>query len=169
MSRLNSSLICVLSGRISHSCRTLSRVIPPPHTPDHAYANQRQVRYDVHGQIIPRGLHLGIITILIVDDNAYIRRGLCELFKREPDVEGGGEAHDGQDAIDQAQRLHPDLVIMDLSMPVLNGLDASRALKKLLPSVPIILFTLNVYPFLEVEAQAASIAALGSYRQPVVF
>jgi len=54
-------------------------------------------------------------------------------------------------------------------MPVLNGLDASRALKKLMPSVPIILFTLNVYPFLEVEAQAASIAAVRSYRQPVVF
>jgi DNA-binding NarL/FixJ family response regulator len=101
-------------------------------------------------------------TILIADDHDAFRHALCEALKRESDFEVCGEARDGQDAVDQAQHLHPDLVIMDLSMPVMNGLDASRALKKLMPSVPIILFTLNVYPFLEVEAQAAGIAAVVS-------
>jgi len=101
-------------------------------------------------------------TILIADDNDALRHALSEALKRESDFEVCGEARDGQDAIDKAQRLHPDLVIMDLSMPVMNGLDSSRALKKLMPSVPIILFTLNVYPFLELEAQSAGIAAVVS-------
>ena len=78
------------------------------------------------------------------------------------DFEVCGEARDGRDAIDKAQQLQPDLIILDLSMPLMNGLDASRAIKKLMPSVPIILFTLHVYPFLELEAQAAGIAAVVS-------
>ena len=55
-------------------------------------------------------------TILIADDNDVFRHALCEALKRESDFEVCGEARDGQNAIDQAQRLHPDLVIMDLSM-----------------------------------------------------
>ena len=101
-------------------------------------------------------------TLLIADDNDVFRHALCEALKRESDFEVCGEARDGRDAIDKAQQLHPDLIILDLAMPVMNGLDASRAIKKLMPSVPIILFTLNVYPFLEVEAQSAGIAAVVS-------
>ena len=116
-------------------------------------------------------------TILIADDNDVFRHALCEAFKRQADFEVCGEARDGRDAIDKAQRLHPDLIILDLAMPVVNGLDASRAIKKLMPSVPIILFTLNVYPFLELEAQSAGIAAVvsksagmsGSCPQPEAF
>ena len=63
-------------------------------------------------------------TILIVDDSAYIRRGLCELFKREVDFEICGEAENGREAIAKARELHPDLIVLDLSMPVMNGLDA---------------------------------------------
>jgi len=99
-------------------------------------------------------------TILIVDDNDVFRRALSQALKKQSDFEVCGEARDGRDAIDKAQQLRPDLVILDLAMPVMNGLDASRAIKKLMPSVPIILFTLNVYPFLELEAQSAGIAAV---------
>src|SRR5690349_1374095 len=71
-------------------------------------------------------------TILIVDDNAHIRLALCELFKREADLEVCGEAGNGKEAIAKALELHPDLIVLDLSMPVMNGLDAARELKRLI-------------------------------------
>ncbi len=58
-------------------------------------------------------------TVLIVDDNAYIRQALCELFKREADFEVCGEAENGREAIAKARELHPDLIVLDLSMPVM--------------------------------------------------
>jgi chemotaxis response regulator CheB len=60
-------------------------------------------------------------TVLIVDDNAYIRQALCDLFKREADFEVCGEAVNGKEAIAKARELHPDLIVLDLSMPVMNG------------------------------------------------
>jgi chemotaxis response regulator CheB len=80
-------------------------------------------------------------TILIVDDNSHIRQTLCEQFQRESDFEVCGEAENGKEAIAKALELHPDLIVLDLSMPVMNGLDTARELKRLMPSVPIIMFT----------------------------
>ena len=80
-------------------------------------------------------------TVLIVDDNAYIRRELCELFKREEDFEICGEAENGKEAIARALELHPDLIVLDLSMPMMNGLDAARVLRRLMPTVPLILYS----------------------------
>jgi two-component system, NarL family, response regulator NreC len=101
-------------------------------------------------------------TILIADDSDTFRRALCQAFTRESDFEVCGEAHDGQDAIDKAQRFHPDLIILDLSMPVMNGLEAARALKQLMPTVPIIMFTFYVEAFVEKEAQLAGVNELVS-------
>src|SRR5437016_13578448 len=75
-------------------------------------------------------------AVLIVDDNALIRQALCEMFKREADFEVCGEAENGQEAIEKAQQLHPDLIVMDLSMPVMNGIEAASVLKSLMPTVP---------------------------------
>src|ERR1700678_787139 len=80
-------------------------------------------------------------TILIADDNPHIRKALCELFQAEKDYDLCAEAENGKQAIELAQQCHPDLIILDLSMPVMNGLEAARELKKLLPTIPIILFT----------------------------
>ena len=88
-------------------------------------------------------------TILIADDNGIFRRALCEVFTRDFDFEVCGEAKDGQDAVEKAQRLHPDLIVLDLSIPVMNGLEAARALKSQMPSVPIIMFSLYVDAFLK--------------------
>jgi DNA-binding NarL/FixJ family response regulator len=104
-------------------------------------------------------------SILIADDNGIVRRGLCEAFKSESDFEVCGEAHDGQDAIEKAQRLHPDLIILDLSMPVINGLDAARVLRDRMPSVPIIMFTLYVDPFVEEESRSAGAAEAVDHPQ----
>jgi DNA-binding NarL/FixJ family response regulator len=97
-------------------------------------------------------------TILIVDDNASVRQMICEEFKRESDFEVCGEAENGKEAIDKALALHPDLIVLDLSMPVVNGLDAARELKRRMPSVLLLMFTLYVDPHLEAEARSAGIA-----------
>jgi CheY-like chemotaxis protein len=80
-------------------------------------------------------------TILLVDDNPKIRKLLSRLLEAGPDYDICAQAADGEEGIDLAQKYHPDLIILDLSMPVLNGLDAAKRLKKILPEVPIILFT----------------------------
>ena len=80
-------------------------------------------------------------SVLIVDDSAFIRQALCELFKREADFEVCGEAENGKDAIKKAQDLCPDLLVLDLSMPVMNGFDAARVLKRLMPTVPLIMYS----------------------------
>lgn len=80
-------------------------------------------------------------TILIADDAPHIRRQLCCLFKLEEGYEVCAEASNGQEAIALAVEHHPQLIILDLSMPVMGGLDAARELKRLMPEVPIILFT----------------------------
>jgi len=69
------------------------------------------------------------------------RQALGEQFQRESDFEVCGEAENGKGAIAKALELHPDMIVLDLSMPVMNGLDAARELKRLMPDVPIIMFT----------------------------
>jgi len=80
-------------------------------------------------------------SVLIVDDNAFIRQALCELFERESDFEVCGEAENGKQGIEEAQRLRPDLIVLDLSMPVMNGFDAARVLKRLMPTVFLIMYS----------------------------
>jgi DNA-binding NarL/FixJ family response regulator len=79
--------------------------------------------------------------ILIADDSPNIRKALCRLFEFEENYDVCADATNGQDVIDLAQMHHPDLIILDLAMPVLNGSGAARKLKKMMPEVPIILFT----------------------------
>jgi len=89
--------------------------------------------------------------ILLVDDNAVIRHMLRMAFEERSDWEVG-EAQNGRDAIEKARELNPDLIVLDLSMPVMNGLEAARLLRQMLPAVPIILFTLHDNKTLEREA-----------------
>ena len=107
-------------------------------------------------------------AILIADDNDTVRRAVCEVFTREADFEVCGEARDGQDAIEKAQQLHPDLIILDLSMPGMNGLDAAQALRdRLVPPVPIILFTLYDDGFVEERAHSAGVADVVSKSEHI--
>ena len=103
---------------------------------------------------------------LVADDNEIIPREICKELTRETEFEVCGEAHDGLDAIEKAQQLHPDLIILDLSMPV-NGLDAARTLKILMPLAPIIMFTLNVDPFLNEELRCAGVAEVVSKSEDI--
>jgi DNA-binding NarL/FixJ family response regulator len=82
------------------------------------------------------------VRILIADDDARFRQRVRELLSSEPDVEIIGEASDGPDAVCQARQLGPDLVLMDVRMPGMTGLDAARQLKTEMPSLHIIILTL---------------------------
>jgi len=101
-------------------------------------------------------------SVLIADDNAFVRQRLGELFSREPDFEVCAEADNGRNAIQVAQESHPNLILLDLAMPVMNGLDAARALKRLMPEVPIVMFSAYSDSFIEKEAHSAGISALVS-------
>lgn len=81
--------------------------------------------------------------ILVADDNPLIRKMLCKIFSGHQTLEICDEAVDGREAIEKAERHQPDLIILDLAMPVMDGLKAAQAICKILPSVPIILFTLH--------------------------
>jgi DNA-binding NarL/FixJ family response regulator len=81
--------------------------------------------------------------ILIVDDLPQMRKLIRAYLEEESDFCICGEAIDGLDAIDKAQNLKPDLIILDASMPRLNGIEAAPKLKKLLPKTRIILFTFH--------------------------
>jgi DNA-binding NarL/FixJ family response regulator len=83
-------------------------------------------------------------SVLIVDDNPLVRKAICDLFNRDSGFVVCGEAENGSEALEKAQSLHPALIVTDFSMPVMNGLDATRALKKLLPMVPVILYSIHV-------------------------
>ena len=82
-------------------------------------------------------------SILVADDSEQVRKYVSKLLRTNPDFEVCGEAVNGVEAVAKAKELQPDLVILDLGMPVMNGLEAARALKNILPVVPIILFTLH--------------------------
>lgn len=96
-------------------------------------------------------------SVLIMDDSVFIRQALRELFEREADFEVCAEAQNGREAIEQAGTLHPDLIVLDLSMPVMNGLDAARTLKRLLPTVPLILCSAFADRTLEQQARLIGI------------
>ncbi len=81
--------------------------------------------------------------VLIVDDHAFIRRGVQTILHPFPEWELCGEADNGNDAIRMAEELKPDVIIMDLSMPGLNGIEAARAIRKTQPDVKILLLTLH--------------------------
>ena len=79
--------------------------------------------------------------ILIVDDHALIRRGLADLLRYEKDLAVVGEAGDGEAAVAVATELKPDVVVMDLMMPVMDGVEATRRIKTALPEAKILILT----------------------------
>src|SRR5437870_10190381 len=101
-------------------------------------------------------------SVLLVDDNAAIRQVLCQLFASEADFDVCGEAENGREAIEKAQELYPDLIVLDLSMPVMNGIDAARVLRKLMPTVPLFVFSEYCDVFSDEEARSAGVSALVS-------
>ena len=80
--------------------------------------------------------------VLIVDDHAFIRRGVQTILRPFSEWEICGEADNGNDAIRMAEELKPEVIIMDVAMPGLNGIEATRAIRKTQPAMKIVLLTL---------------------------
>jgi DNA-binding NarL/FixJ family response regulator len=98
--------------------------------------------------------------ILIVDDHANVRRIIRDYLENESGFEVCGEAVDGYDAIQKAKELNPDLIILDLSMPQMSGIEAARVLKKVLPQTPIVMLTSHDPSTLRYDTRAAGIDAV---------
>jgi DNA-binding NarL/FixJ family response regulator len=81
--------------------------------------------------------------ILVADDHEVVRRGLCALLQSRPEWEICGEAADGREAVEKSQNLKPDAVIIDIGMPTLNGLEATRQILKTNPHIKVLVLTLH--------------------------
>lgn len=98
--------------------------------------------------------------VLIADDNAFTRTALYEFFQREPDFIVCGVAEDGREAVEQARRLKPDLIILDMAMPVMNGLEAAHQLKQIMPEVRLIMYSASSDNLLEQAAKSVGISEI---------
>ena len=96
-------------------------------------------------------------TVLVVDDHAMIRKMLAAAFLSDG-FKTCGEAENGKEGIQVAKQIRPDVIILDLSMPVMNGLDAASELRKTLPNTPIILFTLYGDSLSKTDASKAGVS-----------
>ena len=81
------------------------------------------------------------ITVFLADDHAVVREGLRLLLEAQPDIEVVGEASNGREAVEQARTLCPDVAILDIAMPELNGIDAARQIREACESSQIIILS----------------------------
>jgi DNA-binding NarL/FixJ family response regulator len=84
-----------------------------------------------------------MIRVLLVDDQAIVRRGLRVLFHLEPDLEVVGEASTGTEALRLARALKPDVVLMDIAMPQMDGIEATAALHKVVPQSVVVMLSIH--------------------------
>jgi two-component system response regulator NreC len=83
------------------------------------------------------------IKVLLAEDHTIVRKGLRSLLDNETEIQIVGEAEDGQQAVQKVVQMLPDVVVMDITMPVLNGLEATRQIKKLCPQVKVVVLTVH--------------------------
>ncbi len=95
------------------------------------------------------------IRILLVDDRPIVRHGLKTLLRVYPEWEIVDEAEDGLEAVEKAERMKPDVVILDVSMPIMNGLEACRLIRKSAPQSEILIVTQHDSPQMLQEAMGA--------------
>jgi len=82
-----------------------------------------------------------VTRVLIADDDSLMRAGLVELLTADPEIEIVGQASTGREAVDRARRLAPDVVLMDVRMPDLDGIDATRELSRVAPGIRVLILT----------------------------
>lgn len=97
------------------------------------------------------------IRVLVVDDHTIVRDGIYSLLSLTPDIEVIGEAINGREALEMARKLSPDVVLMDIAMPLMDGIEATRRIRKDLPEVKVLILTQyedseHVFPIIEAGA-----------------
>jgi two-component system, NarL family, response regulator LiaR len=98
------------------------------------------------------------LRILLADDHALVREGTRQILEREPDMEVVAEANDGQETVFLVERERPDVAIVDISMPVMNGIEATKGIKRVSPQTAVLVLTAyddDQYVFAILEAGAA--------------
>ncbi|MBD9564169.1 response regulator [Pseudomonas sp. NPDC086112] len=102
-----------------------------------------------------------VLRLVLADDHEVTRTGFVALLAGHPQFEVVGQARDGQEAVDVCERLLPDIVILDIRMPVLNGLGAARILQQRLPALKVVIFTMDDSPdHLEAAMNAGAVGYL---------
>src|SRR5882757_9574018 len=99
------------------------------------------------------------LRVLVADDHEMVRLGLCAILKSRADIEVCAEAKNGKEAVEKARLLTPELVILDVSMPVLGGVQAAQQIRVFLPDVPILFF--STHKTSELVALVQSVGAQG--------
>ncbi|HJR98647.1 MAG TPA: response regulator transcription factor [Actinomycetota bacterium] len=105
-----------------------------------------------NAQILEGGMH---VRVLVVDDHPAFRKALTSALRLVGDIEIAGEAGGGVAACDQAEELEPDVVLMDLSMPDLSGIDAMKRIHESRPELPVVILTAHADDGVEREAREA--------------
>jgi DNA-binding NarL/FixJ family response regulator len=101
----------------------------------------------------------GVVRILVADDQEAVRKRVCAALTAHEGFEVCGEASNGKEAVEKAKELHPDLIILDITMPVLNGLDAARLIRAFAPETPIVI--LSVHKSRQLMEEARKIGVQG--------
>jgi DNA-binding NarL/FixJ family response regulator len=94
---------------------------------------------------------------LLVDDHESVRAGVTAILSSRPNIEVCGEATNGQEAVEKARALQPDLIILDVTMPVLDGIHSAKEIRTFLPDVPILFFSMHDGIYLVHEAKMAGV------------
>jgi DNA-binding NarL/FixJ family response regulator len=97
------------------------------------------------------------ITVLLAEDHQIVREGVHALLKHEPDLEVIGEAENGRQAVESVRKLRPDVVVMDIAMPLLNGLEATRQILKSIPATRVLILSAH-----SEDAYVEQVVALGA-------
>ncbi len=105
-----------------------------------------------------------MIRLLVVDDQPAVRRGLRVRFHLEPDMQVVGEASTGREALTLAQTLAPDVVLMDLEMPGMDGIEATAALRTIVPQSAVVILSIHTERQTRIRAQAAGAVAFVEKR-----
>jgi DNA-binding NarL/FixJ family response regulator len=103
------------------------------------------------------------LRILIADDHEVVTQGVSSILSARKDIEICDDAPDGREAVRKARQVSPDLIILDISMPVLDGFDAARQIRSFLPQVPILF--LSMHDGHQVEEQVRAVGAQGFVRK----
>jgi DNA-binding NarL/FixJ family response regulator len=116
------------------------------------------VGYDAFPSSEPSEGERSQVRVLVVDDHPAYRKALTSALQMVEGVEVAGEAGGGEAACHEAEHLHPDLVLMDLSMPDLSGIDATRRILRRQPELPVVILTAHADPGVEREARDAGVS-----------